>query len=132
MEGQIVQLRERYGEQHDYPALTEQQRALLLASDIKDNTDGCGQRTVHVGGISQEAGTTLLDILDSHNYVFHGNGPGGSGDYAIARIPVFKRALGIARNLRDVGPRNVGGQTYLFELPDSKVEVRYATVKDRV
>ena len=44
MEGQIAQLNERYGKNYDYQTLTEQQRAFLLNSEIKSNTDGCDWR----------------------------------------------------------------------------------------
>lgn len=128
MEDQIAQLMYRYGRRHDFHHLTSQQRALLLAPDVIDNTDSCGQKTVRVVGIARGSGRLLIDLIDSYTYISHKNGPGGWGDYALARIPVFKKALGSVDS-----PNRLEDQRYLFRLADSsEVRVRYATEKDRV
>ena len=128
MDDVLSRLIDRYGLGHGFHNLAGRQREFLLCSQIKDNSDSCAQRTVKIYGINRESGVTFLDMIDSYAYVFHKNGPGGMGDYAIARIPVFQRALGLTS-----APKCLGGQRYLFQLSDySGVRVVFATLKDRV
>jgi len=125
----MTQIAQRCGARHDYQVLSEQQRALLTSHSIMDNTDGCGWKTVEIKNITEKLDGTLLDILDVHHFLFHRNGPGGSGDYARARIPKFKRALGVTEDPIKL----LGSQTYLFQLDGgASVCVEFDSQKDRV
>ncbi|MFW5746355.1 MAG: hypothetical protein ACOCWQ_02260 [Nanoarchaeota archaeon] len=126
-------LRQRYGT-YPFHHLTQHQQDLLLHRGIIDKTDGCGYRTVEVNSINTTEATErpatqrpVLHLVDAYTYVFQKNAPGGRGDYAIARIPVFQGALGV----KDY-PTRLSPATFLFQLPDASVVVEYITQKDRV
>ena len=124
MEDQVQKLNTRYGSRHNYQALSEQQRVFLLKTEISDHRDVCGGRTVSVNSI----GESFLDLTDCFSYISHRNSPGSAFQYSRIRIPDFKKALSVSED-----PKDVGGEKYVFELPDNvRVEVSFRTAKDTV
>ena len=122
----IKRLEKRYGSQHDYRALTEQQRAFLLSFDIMNKTDGCSWETVTVTGIEQGEEGTTLDVRDVYFYLFHRNSPGGNLGYALERIADYEKALGITESPG-------AGSKRTFKLSNgSQVRVLFRAEKDRV
>jgi len=124
MDAIIEVLQKRYGSKRDYNLLTEQQKKLLMDPRIKDQKDPVGDSTVGVGEITDVDGLAVLCIRDTWSYGSSSNRQ-SPADYAQGRRNYFIEILGV-----EPVKREGKDQIYEFPLEDSKVIVRFDSLRD--
>jgi hypothetical protein len=122
MDENIVALERRYGRGFEYGSLTVAQRTLLLNPTIEDRENPRQTETIDVKVLDNEGDKTLLELLDTCEFSRKGT-PVSADEYARRKIPKYTEILGVK-------PSRLTTGTYVFELPNAKVEVRFQALKE--